>query len=59
MREALERCAPAPERLKRCLALGWSLATARARRAWAAAELADGAAGSAVAGIDVRNFTES
>jgi hypothetical protein len=59
VREALEQCSLAPERLKRCLALGWSLATARARRAWAGAELADGAAGSAVAGIDVRDFTES
>jgi hypothetical protein len=54
VREALEQCALAPERLKRSLALGWSLATARACRAWAGAELADGAAGSAVAGIDVR-----
>lgn len=43
-----------PERLKKGLALGWSLATARARHAWAAAETANGAAGSAVAGIDVR-----
>lgn len=55
-RDALELCSTPPERLKKALALGWSLATARARRAWAAVETADGAAGSAVAGIDVRDL---
>ena len=58
MRDALDACTAPPERLKKLLALGWSLATARARRAWAQAETADGAAGSAVAGIDVRGMPD-
>jgi len=53
VKEALDECTAAPDRLKKALALAWSLATARARRAWAEAETAEGQAGSAVAGIDV------
>lgn len=54
VKDALNECSSAPERLKKTLALSWSLATASARRAWAEAETAEGQAGSAVAGIDVR-----
>lgn len=54
VRGAAGECQPAPERLKKLLALTWAVAASRARRAWALAELSDGCAGSAVAGIDVR-----
>ena len=54
MKGAAGECQATPERLKKLLALAWAIAASRARRAWALAELSDGSAGSAVAGIDVR-----
>mmetsp|Transcript_3044 Transcript_3044/g.8882 ORF Transcript_3044/g.8882 Transcript_3044/m.8882 type:complete len:385 (-) Transcript_3044:233-1387(-) len=49
---AADDCHTIPERLKKLLALAWAVSSARAHRAWALAELSDGEAGSAVAGID-------
>lgn len=55
LREHAEELPGLSERLRRFLALGSALALMRAGRAWATHEASSGAAGSAVASLQVRN----